>query len=128
MGLDMYAWKVPAKNVGDIEVDYKVPEGEEKQELAYWRKFNHLHGWMENLYRTKGGMEEEFNCTTVRLNEDDLDSLEQALLNNKLEATSGFFFGDTVLRQEDVDTTIQFIKDARQAIKDDMVVFYDSYW
>ena len=128
MGLDMYACKVSSKNVGDIEVDYKFPEGEEKQELAYWRKFNHLHGWMEKLYRAKGGMEESFNCTTVRLNEDNLDSLEQTLLNDELEATSGFFFGSNELDQSDVDTTIQFIKDARQAIKDDMVVFYDSWW
>lgn len=122
----MYAFAVPKALVGDSQVDVKIIAN--KQKLAYWRKFNHLHGWMEKLYRTKGGMEESFNCTTVRLNEDDLNSLEQALLNDKLEATSGFFFGDPELHQEDVNTTIQFIKDARQAIKDDMAVFYDSWW
>ena len=126
MGLDMYAFAVSKDLVGDSQVDVKVIAG--KQELAYWRKFNHLHGWMEKLYRTKGGMEEEFNCTTVRLNEDDLDSLEQALRNGELEAMYGFFFGSDEIDQSDVNTTVQFIKDARQAIKDDMAVFYDNWW
>jgi hypothetical protein len=52
MGLDMYAFKT--KEAIEIEVDFQVKEVEE---IHYWRKHANLHGWMENLYETKGGKE-----------------------------------------------------------------------
>lgn len=44
------------------QVDFK---GEDAAELHYWRKHPNLHGWMEQLYRDKGGAEEIFNCAAV---------------------------------------------------------------
>ena len=61
MGLDQYAY---AKTSEDSE---------EQEELAYWRKHNRLHGWMEDLYRDKGNAVEHeafgnsFNCVEVEL-------------------------------------------------------------
>ena len=85
MGLDMYAYTMRAEFVGDRQTDVMPTTDEEREqaeltEIAYWRKFNHLHGWMENLYREKGGQENIFNCRTVRLELEDLERLEQALL------------------------------------------------
>lgn len=127
MGLDMYAWAVPA-NTTNLEVDYKMPKEAEKTDLAYWRKFNHLHGWMKRLYRHKGGKGTDFNCDSVRLNEEDLAALEIATNHNRLTPTPGFFFGDENLDPDDITNTHKFIADARQAIKDGKAVFYDSWW
>jgi hypothetical protein len=38
---------------------------EESQELAYWRKHPNLHGWMEQLYRAKGGTAEDFSRASL---------------------------------------------------------------
>lgn len=127
MGLDMYAWTVPA-NATNLVVDYSPEETIEKTELAYWRKFNHLHGWMELLYRHKEGKGKVFNCDSVRLENEDLTALELALSQNQLTPAIGFFFGSEEINPEDVTSTHKFILDARAAIKDGKAVFYDSWW
>ena len=127
MGLDMYAFIVDADKVGDKVTD--VALGDDATEICYWRKFNALHGWMEDLYRLKGGSKESFNCTTVRLDLKDLDRLEMDTGNNKLVPRSGFFFGDTsTIYPEDLESVADFVKVARQAISDGKAVFYDSWW
>ena len=66
MGLDMFAFAVP-RPLATAAVDFKAPETDGFQQLHYWRKHPNLHGWMEALYRSKGGQSELFNCTTVEL-------------------------------------------------------------
>lgn len=126
MGLDMYAFAVPADSVGDGVTD--VALGDNAVELFYWRKFNALHGWMENLYRLKGGAKESFNCTTVRLDAKDLDRLEMDTGNNKLVPINGFFFGEQTIYPEDLESVTVFIAKARQALADGNAVYYDSWW
>ena len=126
MGLDMYAFTVPADSVGDVVTD--VALGDNAVELFYWRKFNALHGWMENLYRLKGGAKESFNCTTVRLDAKDLDRLEMDTGNNKLVPINGFFFGEQTIYPEDLESVTVFIAKARQALVDGQAVYYDSWW
>lgn len=129
MGLDMYAWAVPAEWAGTNEVDYQYDDDRKSEELFYWRKFNALHGWMEDLYRQKGGERQQFNLTTVRLNLKDLDRLEMDVGDNKLVPRNGFFFGDTsCVYPEDLETVADFVAKARQAIADGKAVFYDSWW
>jgi hypothetical protein len=127
MGLDMYAFTVDATTVGDATVDVALGDGAEQ--ISYWRKFNALHGWMEDLYRLKGGVKADFNCTTVRLTANDLDRLEMDTGNNKLVPRNGFFFGDTSsIHPEDLESVGDFVKLSRQAIADGKAVFYDSWW
>lgn len=136
MGLDMYAYTVPASVIGDQQVDLndllKDEAGETRKDVntdfAYWRKFNHLHGWMHNLYNSKGGSQESFNCTTVRLMPEDIDRLESDMNNHLLQPTAGFFFGDEELYPEDIEGLQQFIQKSREAFKDDLAVLYDSWW
>lgn len=127
MGLDMYAFTVPADAAGNTQVDFKPDEGT-AQKLAYWRKFNHLHGWMERLYREKGGASQEFNCDTVRLTTEDLDRLYADASGGRLEATAGFFFGGPELHPENMESLILFIRNAKREIADGKAVFYDSWW
>jgi len=125
MGLDMYAFSVPQELVGDEEVDF---QSDDQEQLFYWRKFNALHGWMEDLYRSKGGTKDDFNCTTVRLDLKDLDRLEMDASNNKLVPRSGFFFGSQDIYPEDMETVPEFVAKAREAITEGKAVFYDSWW
>lgn len=124
MGLDMYAWAVEAT---DGNEDSKIAESADKTEIAYWRKFNALHGWMEGLYRARGGSD-EFNCIPVRLTTENLNQLEFDLNNNQLKPVEGFFFGAQDIYPEDIEATKKFIEDAREQIADGMEVYYDSWW
>lgn len=127
MGLDMYAYTVDTTTVGDDVTDVALCES--AVQISYWRKFNALHGWMEDLYRLKGGTKHDFNLTTVRLDANDLDRLEMDTGNNKLVPRNGFFFGDTsTIYPEDIESVADFVRLAREAIADGKAVFYDSWW
>jgi len=138
MGLDQYAYARPAG------LD-RGEDGENNEELAYWRKHNRLHGWMESLYRDKGnevteeGFGNSFNCVEVELTESDIEQLEAHVEGKSLPETNGFFFGDDSYSYEDEDLNesggyfhkeldVNFIKDARQALQDGKKVFYNSWW
>ena len=103
-------------------------EGLYDSDFAYWRKFNNLHGWMEQLYHKKGGTE-TFNCTTVRLMPEDLDRLESMAIMKALPPTEGFFFGgQEQFTDEDKEDVLAFIAKAREAIADGYAILYDSWW
>ena len=126
MGLDMYAYRVKQENVvSDFEFNSDQNPAED---MAYWRKFNALHGWMEDLYKDRGGPKQTFNCAPIRLHPEDLDMLEDAINENALEPRVGFFFGDQEIYPEDIEATKTFIRDARQAQADGFDVYYDSWW
>jgi len=112
MGLDQYASTVDANN--------------NTTELATWRKHPNLQGWMEGLYRARGG-EDEFNCVDLELTLADLDMLEGAVKGSDLPSTAGFFFGgdsDEHYKEED----LEFIAKARVELENGNKVFYSSWW
>lgn len=97
-------------------------------EFAYWRKFNALHAWMEDLWLSRGN-DGTFNCCPMRLHPDDLDELQDRVDSRQLEPRSGFFFGSTdELDDNDYANVQNFITKARQAIADGYAVYYDSWW
>ena len=131
MGLDMYAFSVSAQAAGDNEVDIKRDDERgnplyHTTDLHYWRKFNALHGWMEQLYRAKGGTAESFNCNTVRLTSEDLDKLERDA--NNLQPVAGFFFGEQAVDPYHLESIAEFIAKAREALDYSNAVYYDSWW
>ena len=123
MGLDQYA----TARKGEAQTD---DEGytyyEDSKELAYWRKHPSLQGWMEELYREKGGAE-EFNCVDLELTLGDLDSMEEALDENALPETVGFFFGENS-EEYYAEQDREFIREARAAIKQGYKIIYSSWW
>ncbi len=123
MGLDQYANARRGEATKD-EDGYTVYE--DSMELAYWRKHPSLQGFMEDLYHSKGG-EGEFNCVDVELTLEDLDGMEEALDENALPETVGFFFGEN---SEDhyAEQDREFIREARAAIKQGYTVVYSSWW
>lgn len=130
MGLDMYAFRVKAEDViDDFNVrDDSMGRKEPLEELAYWRKHHDLHGWMERLYRAKGGDMPSFNCVPVRLYDFDLDNLMIDVVNGNLPQTQGFFFGTNPPDDESMKNDLQFIIKAKEAIKAGDAVYYDSWW
>jgi len=129
MGLDMYAWRVKAEDaIGDFEIARNEEDSAKVEELYYWRKHHDLHGWMERLYRAKGGTKESFNCVQVRLTMDDLNLLETAVLTNQLPVTEGFFFGTNPPDAWSMEQDMAFISKAKVAIASGDAVYYDSWW
>ena len=63
MGLDQYGTFINKDGQRQEDKDF------------YWRKHPNLQGFMENLYRSKGGNAEYFNCEDVELTLEDLDRL-----------------------------------------------------
>ncbi len=81
---------------------------------------------MEKLWLEKGN-EGEFNCVDLELTLEDLDSMEEALDENALPETVGFFFGQN---SDDhyAETDREFIREARAAIGQGYTVAYSSWW
>ena len=128
MGLDMFAWHVKAEDaIGDFEIA-ENDDGMKVTELHYWRKHHDLHGWMEKLYRAKGGDKKSFNCVPVRLTVADLDALQTDLLSSALPKTTGFFFGNNPPDMESLSGDLKFIQKARDIIAEGDAVYYDSWW
>jgi len=121
MGLDMYA----GTTTEDIAaVDFDKPN--DAEEFFYWRKHPNLHGWMEALYKKKGGTEPDFNLVPVRLDSSDLDLLEKVVRADMLPHTDGFFFGTS--EHEAKDRTLEFIRLAREALASGKRVYYYAWW
>ena len=105
----------------------KIEAGEYNHDFAYWRKFNNLHGWMHDLYNTKGGSDPDFNCSTVRLMPEDIDKLEDDAAT--LKPRAGFFFGcGEDMSPDDFADVVAFVAKCREAFSKDMAVIYDSWW
>lgn len=121
MGLDMYA--NTTKRRPKSPIDFATKDSD--QQLHYWRKHPNLHGWMERVYRIKGGIE-EFNCATVQLTRFDIDMLEAAIREGQLPETDGFFNGGSDGSERDDD--LEFVAKARSAIAHGLTVYYRAWW
>lgn len=121
MGLDMYAFKT--KTPLQTQVDFEV---EDTELFHYWRKHPDLHGWMETLYREKGGHAESFNVVNLQLTAADLDRLERVLTSKTLPCTVGFFFGAS--DGSELEDDLGFLVKARQALNEGFSVYYTSWW
>jgi len=129
MGLDMYAHRVAEEHaVDDFTVACNENDEGYKEELFYWRKHHNLHGWMERLYRDKGGSADSFNCVYVRLTMEDLDRLEKDILGYKLPETTGFFFGNNPPDEDSVREDMKFVAEAKVAVASGDAVYYSSWW
>ncbi len=121
----MYAFAVSKEKSID---QFTIAQDSENEELQYWRKHHDLHGWMEQLYRAKGGTKESFNCVPVQLTVEDLDQLQSDLLGERLPQTQGFFFGINPPNLESLKEDLMFIQKCRISLKEGKTVYYNSWW
>ena len=124
MGLDMYAYTAAIP-----KMDWASGN---QRELAYWRKHPNLHGWMEQLWRSRNtdpSADPTFNGVELELTWEDIDRLEQDIKRGVVAqfGTTGFFFGnasDDYYYEQDM----AFIKQARAELFSGLKVFYNSSW
>ena len=100
--------------------------------FAEWRKHNRLDGWMENLFREKGG-EGQFNLVKLELTMDDIINLEKDVLAMELPSTLGFFYGRDSYEEYneefgDKQLDIEFIHDAKELLDNGDKVIYSNWW
>lgn len=116
------------------------------QEFAYWRKHHDLHGFFEQQWQNAGnpGIEKGdktpvFNCIKFTLTKDILLGCIDAIKNDKLPPTTGFFFGDgdyydpavwggNTQAVEQKQSDINIFKQAIQRLDDGVHIYYDSWW
>jgi hypothetical protein len=140
MGLDMYAY-VAVKEGQQREFyesaefdndakDFVNKTVEQPREIAYWRKHPNLHGWMEQLWKSRNGGKGDhatFNGIELELTWTDLEVLELDIIAGTLPGTTGFFFGneaDDHYREQD----LKFVRDAKAELFCGLKVFYNSSW
>lgn len=146
MGLDMYAYSVKKTDAsneaqqddfcgefGHLLNDLQFDENSQPivegvlHPIHYWRKHHDLHGHMVDIARGRG-FDDSFNCYFLHLSAGDLDCLEQAIVDEDLPPTSGFFFGNNPPDDESKTDDLAFICKARKAIEDGHLVYYFSWW
>jgi hypothetical protein len=123
MGLDQYAYCRKTHPGADFDFP---DDPDTDHEVCYWRKHPDLHGFMEQLYRAKGGKEKDFNCVSLLLTKDDLAALKSAVTNGTLPKTAGFFFGSSENKSSEKD--LDFIRRAERLIDQGYFVYYTSWW
>lgn len=124
MGLDMFAKATKPSNINE---DGTIKDWDEPEEIFYWRKHHDLHGWMEKLYREKGGTN-LFNYEEVWLEEEDLERLRKDIIEGNLPPTTGFFFGNNPPDEESNQRDLTFIECAKEYLNKGYKVFYYGSW
>lgn len=120
MGLDQYAYATTAPRKGKFA---------KRTELSYWRKHANLEGWMAEKYNDQNpDNTSDFNCLKLYLGLDDLDELEEAINNNRLPHTEGFFFGASDQSEAARQHDLEFVSKARWHLQNGDRVYYTSWW
>ena len=136
MGLDQYAYsrnKDSKLNGTMTETDYEAVKYD-------WRKHARLQVFMRDLYKEKNPNENEgpyglgFNCeANLELTIEDLEKLEEAISQQYWDyfAEDGFFWGQQFQEEavkEYKAQDLNFVKWAKQEIKDGNKIFYSCSW
>lgn len=124
MGLDMYLTK--RKNGSDAE----------HENVAYWRKQNHIHAWFERNV----AYDELENCEYYPVSFEQLMSLgitcqlvraNPASAPRLLPREDGFFFGSQEYDDDyfaSLDETIEIVQHAFDDLAEDEQLFYHAWW
>jgi hypothetical protein len=125
----------------DQNIFRKDPGAEDEVEVAYFRKVNFLHGWVQD-HLNNG---EEHNCVKIPMHLEAIAGLAQSckqvladpsLADKLLPPRSGFFFGSTEV-DEDYLSDVQEVSDVLDVILMDEAsqerpgqrsYFYWSWW
>ena len=96
----------------------------------------------DDEYQQDGSFGSGFNGVELQLTSDDIEYLEEAIKNQELPETSGFFFGsDSYTWNEEgcaedeiqenyyyKEADLQFIESAKEALKKKYRVYYNCSW
>lgn len=115
------------------EYDYFAGHFSIFHEVAYWRKFNALHGWF--VKNIQGGVDD---CGYYELTKENLQSclanLKETLISQdsgKLEPVEGFFFGSNETNEwywTDIEKAVSTISALIETDFEKKRLFYHSSW
>lgn len=111
MGLDMYLEGHKAHARYGNKPRPTCPDGFEIKsttvDLGQWRKHPNLHGYIVNTYA-----EGEDECQKIYLDSEQLEDIADAIENNRLPHTEGFFFGksECITPEEEAKNVEKFRK------------------
>jgi hypothetical protein len=126
----MYCYAVNPEDY-DAENNRTKETAANQEEFYYWRKFNNLHGWMQDLFYKKfpAATNIDFNCEYLPLTEEDLSKLLEDAGAGALPAREGFFWGaQNELDEEGKKNITSFVSQAREQLEAGKVVLYYSWW
>jgi hypothetical protein len=149
MGLDMYLYKrkyvknwehTPEEDRHTVTVEHKgkvLTQWDNPiyitKEVAYWRKFNALHGFIVEHFNNG-----KDDCSPIPLNLEDLKTIHNQLVktikeNNPelLPPTSGFFFGNTEVDDyywSDISDAINTFVEIINMEDKDVIYEYHASW
>ena len=127
MGLDMNFYKIGGvksiSSTGEIETDekYKV------EEIKYYRKFNALHGLLNDLYLNRGGC--DMNCVLVNVSLFDINFIKEHCLNKTLKPQEGFFWGNQdPISDEEYEDLYNLTVEMEQLFGQGWIIGYCGDW
>lgn len=128
MGLDMYLrgekylWSNTDQTITEDGFELK----EKILELGYWRKHPNLHGYIVQTFANG-----EDDCQKIDLDEDSLEQIIDAVKEDKLPKTSGFFFGASDGSEKEntlkiLSSALEWLRVTEKNIS--RSVFYQASW
>lgn len=123
MGLDQFAYSTKEQNVINDE-NFKGVEG--AHAFFQWSKNYPLQNWMQDFWSDKTGKTSvyEFNCSPIRLREEDIELLRKDIESGKL--AEDFAENDYTPFMKERD--LSFCKMALEKIKEGRAIYYVPWW
>ena len=127
MGLDMSFYKLGGvksiSSTGEIETDEKYA----MKEIKYYRKFNALHGLLNDLYLVRGGV--DMNCALVNVGLCDINLIREHCLNKTLKPQEGFFWGrQDPVTDEEYSELLELVEEMESLIGEGWIIGYCGNW
>lgn len=127
MGLDMSFYKLGGvKSIsytGEIETDEKYVQ----EEIKYYRKFNALHGLLNDLHLNRGGV--DMNCALVNVGLYDINLIREHCLNKTLKPQEGFFWGrQDPVTDEEYSELLELVEEMESLIEEGWIIGYCGDW
>lgn len=109
--------------IGEIETSDKFA----MEEIKYYRKFNALHGLLDDLYLSRGGS--DMNCVLVNVNLEDVNLIKEHCLNKTLEPREGFFWGSQdPVTDEEYEELYNLTILMEEMLSEGWIIGYCGYW
>ena len=127
MGLDMSFYKLggvkSVSSTGEIETDEKYV----REEIKYYRKFNALHGLLNDLYLNRGGV--DMNCALVNVSLYDINYIKEHCLNKSLKPQEGFFWGrQDPVTDEEYSELLELVEEMENLSGEGWTIAYCGDW
>ena len=113
-------------------LDTQVISVDLNQRVGYWRKHANLHGFIVSNFA------EEDDCEPIWLNAERIEAIIEAIADDELIETEGFFFGRSPSVNSDDPDEVRWAKETKEndlkifqlalKLNKDMEIYYSASW